>query len=209
MNPPRGIYLSPIENVDDPEFGFLRSPRRQTLPAKVVQDGRWYAFDNDCFTGRFNESKWMRALEAHRPYQDRCLFVTAPDVFGDVAATMDLFDHYEGIIHGLGYRVALVRQDGLTEEMIPWDRIDALFIGGNYERAMTEVRRLMRRARALGKWIHVGRVNTRRRLLMFNDADSWDGTAINIRQSHQYGIARWAKEARASQRIPGLMEEFE
>lgn len=63
---------------------------------------------------------------------------------------------------------------------MPWSEIEALFIGGDDEFKMgPAAQELAAAARDRGKWLHVGRVNTLRRLRYCQSigADSVDGTS--------------------------------
>ena len=84
-------------------------------------------------------------------------------------------------MHEAGLRVALVAQDGATPETAPWDRMDALFVGGSTEWKLSSgAVAMMREAKARGVWVHVGRVNSLKRLrwAQAHGADSADGTYI-------------------------------
>lgn len=166
--------------VDRPDvFGVLAVPADgNSLP----EFGRWAA-DNGAFTG-FDEEAFLRMLHRNRWAKERCVFVAAPDVVGDAAATAKLFDEWEPVIRSLGYPVALVAQDGLTRRAVPWDRVDAVFIGGSTEFKLGGAAALIiRRANELGKWVHMGRVNTagRIRYAALLGCDSIDGS----------GFSRW------------------
>jgi hypothetical protein len=203
------LYLSPIEGVEGDEFGYLRSPRRQIAPIGRVRNGAWWAFDNDCFNNGLNIETWSKSLFAHLPYRDRCLFVVSPDVVGDYRATLEHFAEYQPRIVALGYPVALATQDGLTPDAVPWEQVDALFIGGsNKHKTGPEARALIDAAKEHGKWVHVGRVNSRHRLLHFYDCDSWDGTCIAIAPKNRLKIARWVREARARRASPNMLKEL-
>lgn len=146
----------------------------------------WVAIDN----GRFTEAG--RRLFRHDEYDrligeglgragDHLLFATAPDVPFDWAETLRLSRPWLDRIRGLGAPAALVAQEGMTPDGIPWDEFDALFIGG--ADAFKEgplVRAACREARRRGKWVHMGRVNGLRRLLIALDfgVDSVDGTYL-------------------------------
>ena len=63
-----------------------------------------------------------------------------------------------------GYRAALVAQDGMTELPAP-DEWDVLFVGGHDAvEALRDGLPPAAGGRALGKWTHMGRVNSWRRL---------------------------------------------
>lgn len=206
---PTQVYLSPIESVSGKEFAYLRSPRRQRLPIKAIKEGAWWAMDNDCFNGDFKVDWWSRTLFNHLPYRDKCLFVTAPDVVRDCAATLANFAEYAPRIKALGYPVALVTQDGLTPTEVPWKEVDALFIGGSDKHKLgPEARALIDAGKERGKWVHVGRVNSRARLLQFYDCDSWDGTTIAFESPKHRDVARWVREARVRRNSPNFFKEL-
>jgi hypothetical protein len=113
-----------------------------------------------------------------------CLFVVAPDVVGDAAATLDLFDTWGRDIRTAGFPVALVGQDGMTVEDAEWwvGAFDAFFIGGSTEWKMSnDAYRIVQVVKGQGKWVHMGRVNTRRRFKYAKSigCDSVDGTSAS------------------------------
>jgi len=204
---PEPMYLCPssapqvIDNLD--AFGFLASPR--TGLRSLVVEGAWWAMDNDAFNGGLDKPAWERALQDHHPYRERCLFVVVPDVVYQTAATLEQFAIYAPLLRGDGFPVALATQNGMTPEMVPWDALDALFIGGDDAHKLgTEAGVLMAEARQRDKWVHVGRVNSTARLLQFWRADSWDGTTISREPKHAIGIARTVREIRAMRRNGGF-----
>lgn len=68
-------------------------------------------------------------------------------------------------IRAIGYPVALVAQDGLEHQPVPWDDIDALFLGGTTTSKLSAAAAdLTDEAHACGLHVHMGRVNSRRRL---------------------------------------------
>ena len=145
-----------------------------------LQPGRW-AMDNGAFTG-FNEGAFMRMLER---FHDRlgCLFVTAPDVVEDAASTLARWPFWSRVIRGLNLPVAFVGQDGLTPDRVPWDEMQALFIGGSTSwKVGPEARSLCAFAKARGLWVHWGRVNgrVRYRQAVEAGADSMDGRSFSI-----------------------------
>lgn len=153
------------------DFWQLRTPLTRNAIA-----GCPYALDNGCFSGKLPKA-WGRMLdEAHKV---RPLWVTLPDVVGDARRTLELFDHFEHEAHGLPK--ALVLQDGIGELPIPWDRIDAVFVGGSDAfKVSREAFAAARAARMLGKFVHVGRVNTAARARdWLGLADSIDGSGIS------------------------------
>jgi hypothetical protein len=144
--------------------------------------GRW-AMDNGAFSG-FDPKRFRRRLKGQEPYRDACLFVVAPDVVGSARRTLEVLPHWLDDLQG--WPVALAAQDGLEDLPIPWDAIDALFVGGSTEWKLSRhAEACIRAAQALGKWVHVGRVNTATRVDKFEQlgVDSYDGSGIS-RFSH-------------------------
>ena len=84
-------------------------------------------------------------------------------------------------IRGLGIPAAYVAQDGQESLPVPWDEFDVLFVGGSTDWKLGKhARRLVADAKARGKWVHMGRVNSEKRLryAKFIGCDSADGTYI-------------------------------
>ncbi|MFC5005399.1 hypothetical protein ACFPIJ_47155 [Dactylosporangium cerinum] len=105
---------------------------------------------------------WLTARTAHR---ERCAFATAPDVPGDAAATWTRSRPVLHPIRDLGYPAALVAQDGLEHANVDWPAFDALFIGGTTPWKLgVAAANLAAAARAHGLWVHMGRVNSLKRL---------------------------------------------
>jgi hypothetical protein len=144
--------------------------------------GATWAADNGCFgKGYPGDQAWLTWLDKHSVHADRCLFATAPDVVGDAVATLARSTPHLPAIRALGYPAALVAQDGLEHLTVPWDDFDALFIGGTTEWKLgPAARTLVAEAKALGKHVHMGRVNSRRRwgYAEYIGCDSVDGTFL-------------------------------
>jgi hypothetical protein len=168
------IYLSGCVRPDMPVM--LTPQMGNRLPEGVA-----WAADNGRFANpsAYTDEGYLAWL-AKKP-AERCLFATAPDVVGDAAATLVLSAPMFARIRAAGYPVALVAQDGLENLDVPWDDFDALFIGGTTAWKLSEaVVGLVAEAKQLGKWVHMGRVNSYRRL-RYADAigcDSADGTYL-------------------------------
>ncbi len=158
-------------------IGQLRTPLTKYRRAHQTP----YALDNGCFT-EFRETTWLRMVkEAYLcRASEPALFVTLPDIVGSAARTAELFDIYQDQTEGVPR--ALVLQDGIENQQIPWRAIDAVFIGGSDNFKISEsALAAARAAKILGKWVHVGRVNTWHRLnIWFPLADSIDGTGVTL-----------------------------
>jgi len=144
-----------------PELGVLLLPRSRPNPKSII--GRPYAIDNGAFSG-FDAPAFLTLLD-RIPQLPQCLFVAAPDVVGDAAATLALFRQWEPMLHARGWPVAFVGQDGITVDRVPWSMCDAIFLGGTTAWKLGRVARdLAAYGNARGKWVHMGRVNTRNRI---------------------------------------------
>lgn len=193
------LYLSGVVRPDMPA---MLTPRMGQLPP----DGQPWAADNARFGGSYayTDAKYLAWLERMAPYRDRCLFATAPDVVGDARATLALSEPMFPRIRALGYPVALVAQDGLEYETVPWDSFDALFVGGSTEWKLWRSEVLIRHAKERGKWVHMGRVNSQRRLELAASfgCDSADGTVL--KHDPGRGIRKWVAHVRSN---PSLWRE--
>jgi hypothetical protein len=172
------IYLSGCVRDDlAPEMGVMVTPMMgNRLPAL-----RRWAADTGCFSQpeRHDDDAYIAWL-AERD-SARCLFATAPDVVGDADATLARSAPMLTRIREAGYRSALVGQDGLRPDMLPWENIDAFFVGGSTAWKLGEAAAdLVREANARGKWTHMGRVNSERRVMYAKSigCKSVDGTYI-------------------------------
>jgi len=148
----------------------------RTPLTKYALAGVPYGLDNGCFK-RFNEKTWNRLLiEAE---ENMPKFVCLPDIVGDAVRTLDLFKSFESRTTGLPR--ALVLQDGIGNHRIEWDKLSAVFVGGSDNfKISSEAINACKTAKMLGKWVHVGRVNTAERVKNWIGlADSIDGSGIS------------------------------
>lgn len=217
------------KRVTSDRLGCLITPQsgNRPFPRKA------WAADNGAFTG-FDAEAFVTMLERLRAIEDwrLCLFVAAPDVVGNAAKTLDKFSRWAIVIRAFGFPVAFVAQNRQTITAAPWIAFDALFLGGSPEcvpcgyirpkghenehcptcdRKLTEwklgaeAEALARHAKANRKWVHMGRVNTLKRIKHAAriGCDSFDGTTFS-RWSDKYipkGIA-WVEQAH---RNPSLL----
>lgn len=141
-----------------------------------------YAVDNGAFAN-FDAKNFRRLLERDMAHRSRCQFVAVPDVVGSARRTMEVWTHWSPQLRA--WPLALVAQDGIEDMDIPWDEVDAVFIGGSTGwKTSAHAVAVAKAAKALDKWVHVGRVNTAERFEAWRDlADSVDGTGV-ARYSH-------------------------
>ena len=141
--------------------------------------GGQYAIDNGAYSG-FPAEKFKRLLARQENQKAECLFVTCPDVVGSGRRSLELFQRRRLWIPE-GWRIALVIQDGMEDLEIPWDDLDAIFIGGldpwKDSKAAADI---VKTATILNKWKHIGRVNSPQRFEHFLQlgADSCDGSGV-------------------------------
>lgn len=127
----------------------------------------------------FSNPDWIPMEKSTYP---NCKWIVMPDVVGCALATTRLFNLMKDDIPL--HQRAIVAQDGHTIDgnlSIPWDEIGCLFIGGTTEWKDTVGVRLAIHAKQNYPdiWVHVGRVNTKRRMaLFFDNADSFDGSGL-------------------------------
>ncbi len=165
-----GAKISEQELKFNMKFWQLRTPLSRHRIART------YGLDNGCFT-EFKIKTWMRMLDEAR--EEKPKFVCLPDIVGDARRTLELFDHFKPKTKGLPR--ALVLQDGIGNFNIPWDELDAVFVGGSDAfKISPECINACKSAKILGKWVHVGRVNTPARLdNWLGFGDSLDGSGIS------------------------------
>lgn len=139
----------------------------------------------------------LSLLRREEGRKDKCLFVAAPDVVESARRTLEVFHIWKHRPEMEGWKIALVCQDGQEDLPMPWEEIDAIFIGGSTKWKCSEHPvHLIKAAKALGIWVHAGRVNDPLRFKHFEElgADSCDGTGL-ARYTHM----RRAVSARHSQ----------
>lgn len=135
--------------------------------------------DNGCFSGRWEHSRWLRWL-LDLPRSIR--FAVAPDVFYPDgrpahAETLERWRTYGPLIERHGFAPAFVCQVGAKPRTVPADAA-VLFLGGTTEWKLGCDARAI--ASADDRWVHMGRVNSLRRLRVAQGmgCDSVDGTYL-------------------------------
>lgn len=157
------------------DYGQLITPLTQ-----MRNRGYTFAIDNGCFR-RFDEVQWLRILHREREFASECQFVALPDVVGCPSRTLALFDHFKLRSSVAGYKLAYVLQDGQEKDLVPWDEIAYVFVGGTDEFKLGEdAVKLIRASQGYGKKVHVGRINSKDRFDKFEalNCDSCDGTGL-------------------------------
>lgn len=152
---------------------------------------------------------------------DRCLFAVSPDAYPDPVESQRRGLEYAPLIRELGFPAAIVAQDGAERLAWPWEDMDALFLGGRQEtgwKTSPEAERLCRAARNAGLWVHMGRVNSVKRLERARSmgCNSADGTFVKWwrRKRKDQGrggrhggeVARWVQILDAERTLPGFTD---
>ena len=158
------------------EVGQLLTP----LTRYALRDpARPWAIDNGAFS-KFDRDAFDNLLKRESHHPEHCLFVTVPDVVGSARRTLEVFEWWEEILAD-NWPLAFACQDGQEHLPIPWKSISAVFIGGTTSWKCSEhAAHIIKAAKAIGIWVHVGRVNHPERFSHFEElgADSIDGTGI-------------------------------
>lgn len=178
-------------------LGFILTPN---MGNRMPEQGPWAA-DTGCFTDKvpFDLDRYLWWLWERRAQADRCLFATAPDVVGDMAATLRRGRHILPCLRGLGYPAALVAQNGIDGATLDWDSFDVLFVGGDDAFKLAEsTYALVAEAKQRGKRCHMGRCNSaqRFRAARLGQYDSADGTFLAFGPDANWPrLQRWLAEA--------------
>jgi len=193
--------------------GLLCQPGYRIYPWDGFPHGIPWAADTGIFgAAKFSLERYMRMLRQWADRQEDNLFATAPDVVFDWPATLKRSLPVLDAIRQLGYRAALVVQDGATPDQVPWNEIDVVFTGGSTRWKLSEdAYKIIAEAKSRGVWSHMGRVNSLRRLRAAKIAgyDSADGTYVKYGPTHNaQKVLGWMAdlELQPSMYFPSVIE---
>lgn len=177
-------------------LGRLLTPRNGNAVKGFIEGGSPWACDNSAYSD-FDADKFRRMVGRveDRP---RLLWVAVPDVVGDARATLDMWHLWEPELRGR-VPLAFVLQDG--QESLELPPADAYFVGGTTKWKLSQcAESLCREAKRRSSWLHMGRVNSLRRLrvaLAFG-CDSVDGTGASRWGDIELPkLIRWLKQAKS------------
>lgn len=168
------------------DMGFLISPAGFRKP--VVQKTLLpFAMDNGMYFPPTSEPKGDKELSLfyevlckYLRYDFNPMFVVVPDRPYDAAKTRSMAREHASTIRSVGYSgpLALAVQDGMTPDDA--DEYDVIFVGGSTDWKWGTISSWGEYSKATNKWLHVARVNTKRRIqdAAMAGADSCDGTGI-------------------------------
>jgi hypothetical protein len=159
-------------------LGHITTPSNFNTPATLAKTGLPFAADNGAYSGL--DAGAFRKMLNRIDGLPNLLWVVCPDVVGDASATLRMFEEWRPILGGLP--VAFAAQDGLEALPVPWERFCCLFVGGSTQWKLgNHAARLIAEAKDRGKQVHMGRVNTQRRLRYARDigCDTADGSIFS------------------------------
>jgi hypothetical protein len=164
-----------------PQHGRLLTPREYSSAWRSARAGIPWAVDNDGYGGV--DAKAFQRMVFALAGVPGCLFLNAPDVFTgqatDHEATLRAWHEWHPFLRMSGFPLSFVLQVGCTIDGVPWDDCEAVFIGGTTEWKLgPEAREIVAEAKRRGKHVHMGRVNSRKRIAYAKSigCDSVDGS---------------------------------
>lgn len=155
----------------------LLTPLTRFKPQRPDQE---FAIDNGAFAN-FDPNQFRSLLARECSRKQLCRFVTVPDVVGSAIRTLEAFEYWVNRLHG--WKLAYVAQDGQESIGIPWNDIEAIFIGGSDDFKLSPyAAQIVKCAKIMEKWIHIGRVNEPKRFSNWKrfEVNSFDGTGISM-----------------------------
>lgn len=174
-----GATATVRQHADSLQLGHLLTPDNGNTES-IWSTGLPVACDNGCYK-RLNKARFIRMCK--RVVGRNVLWVAVPDVVADARATLLRFRMWRPVLRYYKLPIAFVAQDGQEALPVPWDAIRCLFIGGSTAWKLgPHAAELIREAAARGKWVHVGRLNSMRRLSCFDPlpVSSFDGGQFSM-----------------------------
>lgn len=156
-------------------IGWLNTPRSSYCFKGLKDTGLPIACDNNAYTG-FSEARFLLMLNRAQCANVSLEWVAVPDKVADAGHTDTLFHQW---YPRLKQPLAYVLQDGAEDIDLPFDKFQCLFIGGTTQYKLSQTAYdIVKVAKAQGKHIHMGRVNSNKRLRIAHTfgCDSIDGT---------------------------------
>lgn len=159
-------------------MGHLLTPGNGNSIEALTKTGLPIGVDNGAF-GIFDPMAFRRLLKKVKGQP--ILWIACPDKVTEARETTRLFEEWKNEVAEAG-PVAFVGQDGQEDLETPWIEFDCLFVGGSTKwKLSVHAGDLMQEAKKRGKLVHVGRVNSLRRIDFALDAgaDSIDGSCFS------------------------------
>ena len=205
-----------IANNWNPYIPWLSGRFCNRVGVMVSQDSRWrkptecfpYAIDNGRYQSCIKDQPWDDAAFLAMCAKAACqtpkpLFIVVPDVIGNSQQTLSEWAPWYKRLHGFGIPLAFAMQDGMDVKDVP-PTADWVFVGGTDDwkwGAVGAICEYFERPRIGGraKPIHVGRVNTYRRLRACDECGvtSVDGSGWFRQPSHRKPLMHYLEQAAA------------
>ena len=168
-------------------LGHLLTPQMGNDIGSLIRSGLPWACDNSAFSNPDDTKFWNMAIDAwdwmrHCPPD----WVAVPDSVCNHSETLRLFHDWVAMwnyeLDTIPFPLAFVLQNGADIDSVPWDQIAAVFVGGDDDFKLNKCHDLVAYAKAIGKLVHVGRVNSLKRIKYAVDigADSIDGSGFSM-----------------------------
>ncbi len=189
-----GIHVGYLAGRFPGKVGHLFSPGDQKGPFPFMR----YGLDNGAFPAftkgtEWEEGPWLDLLDWAKLSGQAPVWALAPDAVGNRAQTLRRWELYAPRLAQYGWPMAFAVQDGMTASDVPSD-VSVVFVGGSTEWKWQTVAMW---CKAFPR-VHVGRVNSYRRLWECHDAgaESCDGTGwFRGDQKQLRGIAAYLEES--------------
>jgi hypothetical protein len=162
-------------------FGWrlLLAPEKPLLPEGfryAIDNGAWHAFQ----TGKpFEEGRFLSLVDR---YADRADWIILPDIVCGGLRSLEFSLGWRDRLRGINRPFLLAVQNGMTpNHVIPFVGELGIFVGGDTEWKLETLPDWGELAHIAGCYLHVGRVNTRRRIrkCAMAGADSFDGSSAS------------------------------
>jgi hypothetical protein len=178
--------------------------RLMLSPAGVWNNhGFPYALDNGAWTSHtkntpFDRTRFLGLVEKFGEYAD---FVVIPDIVGGGKDSLSFSREWIPELSGMARRLYLAVQDGMTprevrDTILAWPKIVGIFVGGSTGWKVATTPTWAQFAKESGIRVHVGRVNTKRRvdLCACSGVDSFDGSGPSRFQIHAKRMDAWRRQ---------------
>lgn len=155
--------------------GWLNTPFNSYSFSRLYSYNMPIACDNSAYS-HFSESRYLSMIDK---ITVPVLWITLPDKVADPHKTNELWDEW---INYVDHPLAYVGQDGCEDLEIPWEYMTCFFIGGTTDWKLSNAAAdLAKEANLKNKWVHMGRVNSDKRLSHAYriGCDSVDGTGYS------------------------------
>ena len=157
-------------------LGFLKTPNEGMAFDTIRRHPIDYLCMDNAAYSEFKPERYKALLKKCKASTLNPVWCTLPDIIGDAKTTLALFHEWHPRV---SFPKALVGQDGAEDLDLPWSDFRCLFIGGTTEWKLSDTAAvLVKEAQSQGKLVHMGRVNTYKRLRYAYQlgCDSVDGT---------------------------------